>query len=189
MSFAKWFKKKQHNGIEEDAKFVDDDIVHATANGHGETSSSSSMVKKSHKLQNATTTASIGSATTNGKKSVKFESVNGDNYHYDNGEIYANKKNDFLPLETALLLIADEQPVVARSTPRGQPYIDNHWAEEREMRYCLFDRPVYDAMIQSSLKAVELLQENLDDFVTEVRKSPSRDTTPRANGTNSNLTG
>jgi len=87
--------------------------------------------------------------------------------------------DDFFKIEDALMQIAEDPPLVARSTPKN--LIPNQksatqrsltWSE-KDMAHCLYERSVYDDMINNSLKTCEELQENLDFYVDEVRKSPS----------------
>ncbi len=81
-------------------------------------------------------------------------------------------------LEEALQLLADNsQPVVARSTPKGAT-IDTSGFSDKEMKHCLFEKPVYEAMLKQSMNTCEMLQHNLDDYIAEVRKSPARETRP-----------
>lgn len=76
-------------------------------------------------------------------------------------------------LEEALHELADNsQPVVARSTPKGIPIDTSHFCK---MKHCLYEEPVYDAMLKDSMHKMELLQHNLDDFIVEVRRSPARE--------------
>lgn len=114
------------------------------------------------------------------KEVIKKEKL----HHLDEEEIRKRlatplNPDDFFKIEDALLLIAEEPPTVARSTPKNliptqlsSTQRSLSWSE-KEMAHCLFDRSVYDDMINNSLKTCEKLQENLDFYVTEVRKSPS----------------
>lgn len=83
-------------------------------------------------------------------------------------------------LQEALQSIADEQPRVARSTPKGKvlpgaaPSSPN-W----DMKHCLFKREVYDGLLVDSMLKCDLLQHNLDDYIVEVRANDSNKDTAK----------
>lgn len=84
-----------------------------------------------------------------------------------------------IPVEEALQLIAEDPPHVARSTPKGLETVDTkRWKEEHEMLHCIYDRAVYEKMIDNSLKTCDLLQKNLDSYIEVVRQTPSRGSSP-----------
>jgi len=83
-----------------------------------------------------------------------------------------------IPAEEALQLIAEEPPHVARCTPKGLVVDTARWKEEHDMQHCIYERAVYEKMIDNSLKTCELLQNHLDSYITVVRQTPSRETTP-----------
>lgn len=83
-----------------------------------------------------------------------------------------------IPVEEALQMIAEDPPHVARSTPKGLAVDTTRWKEEHDMQHCIYDREVYEKMIDNSLKTCELLQSHLDSYITVVRQTPSREMTP-----------
>ena len=84
-----------------------------------------------------------------------------------------NPVNSLRSLEEALLSISEEPHPVARSTPKGV-FVDTRAgasaAVARE-RDCLFQPPVYEQMLQDSLDVCARLQDNLDDWIDQVRSS------------------
>jgi len=83
-------------------------------------------------------------------------------------------------LTEALMNLADEQPVVARSVPKHAAiYPDERKREERLRRDCLFEREIYDKMMADSLLICDLLQSHLSDCIAGVRaKSPTALSSP-----------
>ena len=90
-------------------------------------------------------------------------------------------------LEEALENIANEPPIVARSIPKGlhlERIGDNSKIaaiqRERSMRHCLYAPEVYDHMLADTMNVCSLLQDNLDDYITQVRGNtpPDRQSTP-----------
>ncbi|CDW60412.1 hypothetical protein TTRE_0000879101 [Trichuris trichiura] len=76
--------------------------------------------------------------------------------------------------EQALFLLAEDQPVVARSTPRGVVYdqaAENRWHAQHDMRYCLYDRWVYETIFGECVRILEDLENNLDAYIDQVRQS------------------
>lgn len=87
-------------------------------------------------------------------------------------------------LEENLCNIGDEQPLVARCTPKSRTLREpSQHAQDWDMRHCLYTRDVYDRMVTDSLNTCELLQHNLDDLITQVRsRPPSDEHLPAVNG-------
>uniref|UniRef100_A0A915IQZ2 Uncharacterized protein n=1 Tax=Romanomermis culicivorax TaxID=13658 RepID=A0A915IQZ2_ROMCU len=96
----------------------------------------------------------------------------------DDNDMEKNRQQTYDELEKALRLLADEfQPLVARSTPKNYDHYKNSSAEsnsmksddtsssnfdQKSMQHCLFEQPVYDHMIEDSLKTVHQLKNSLD---------------------------
>lgn len=88
--------------------------------------------------------------------------------------------NDPDYIAEALRALGDEQPRVARSTPK-HAYIsqDPKRIYDRLRRDCLYPQDVYEKMVQDSLLVCDLLQTHLDDVISGVRaKSPTALSSP-----------
>jgi hypothetical protein len=127
----------------------------------------------------------ISSASGDISSSKEFESIRSPggtaiiNNHPSMGECLSPME---IPAEDALQMIAEEPPHVARSTPKGLPIDTSKWKEQHEMQHCIYEKAVYEKMIENSLEAVEALQKNLDSYITVVRQTPSREMTPVKSG-------
>ncbi|KAL3091582.1 hypothetical protein niasHT_024164 [Heterodera trifolii] len=80
----------------------------------------------------------------------------------------------------ALRTLGDEQPRVARSTPK-HAFIseDPRKVLERQRRHCIYGENVYDKMVAESLLVCDLLQNHLGDCIAGVRaKSPAALSSP-----------
>ncbi|CAD5229061.1 unnamed protein product [Bursaphelenchus okinawaensis] len=77
-------------------------------------------------------------------------------------------------LTEALMAIGDNQPVVARSTPKHAVIRNSEKkAEHRQRKDCLFQPEVYEKMLSDSLAVCDLLTSHLDECISTVRsRSP-----------------
>ncbi|KHJ41583.1 hypothetical protein D918_08334 [Trichuris suis] len=76
--------------------------------------------------------------------------------------------------EQALFLLAEDQPIVARSTPRGVVYdqaAEDRWHAQHDMHFCLYDRWVYETILGECVQILEDLENNLDAYIDQVRQS------------------
>nr|CAD2193449.1 unnamed protein product [Meloidogyne enterolobii] len=80
----------------------------------------------------------------------------------------------------ALMAIGDEQPKVARSTPK-HAYVsqDIKRVNDRLSRNCIYKSDVYEKMVNDSLLVCDMLQDHLDNVISGVRaKSPTALSSP-----------
>nr|CAD2180872.1 unnamed protein product [Meloidogyne enterolobii] len=80
----------------------------------------------------------------------------------------------------ALMAIGDEQPRVARSTPK-HAYVsqDIKRVNDRLSRNCIYKSDVYEKMVNDSLLVCDMLQDHLDNVISGVRaKSPTALSSP-----------
>ncbi|CAD5234739.1 unnamed protein product [Bursaphelenchus xylophilus] len=77
-------------------------------------------------------------------------------------------------LTEALLAIGDNQPMVARSTPKHAVLRNTEKRmEQRQRKDCLFQPEVYEKMLSDSLAVCDLLTSHLDECISTVRsRSP-----------------
>uniref|UniRef100_A0A5S6QR01 Uncharacterized protein n=1 Tax=Trichuris muris TaxID=70415 RepID=A0A5S6QR01_TRIMR len=89
-------------------------------------------------------------------------------------ELPCSSSSRYTEPEQALFLLADDQPTVARSTPKGVTYdraASNRWHERHDMRFCLYDRWVYETILGECIQILDDLENNLDAYIDQVRQS------------------
>uniref|UniRef100_A0A183C3T9 Rho-GAP domain-containing protein n=1 Tax=Globodera pallida TaxID=36090 RepID=A0A183C3T9_GLOPA len=113
------------------------------------------------------------------RKGEKHPAVKGKGVYLSADDIrQLNNDSDYIA--EALRTLGDEQPRVARSTPK-HAFIpeDPRLLLERQRRHCLYGEEVYDKMVAESLLVCDLLQTHLDDCIAGVRaKSPTALSSP-----------
>jgi len=134
--------------------------------------------KDTSKILNAKNSKSVfpaaSPAPSSEKKAKKSGKSTGGSDLENNKEWLSRSFTDLRVLEEELIAFADDQPRVARCIPKGVP-IDTSSFEARRMKDCIYDDSVYEKMLKDSMDVCELLQHKLDDYIVEVRKSPSRE--------------
>uniref|UniRef100_A0A914HDM1 Uncharacterized protein n=1 Tax=Globodera rostochiensis TaxID=31243 RepID=A0A914HDM1_GLORO len=113
------------------------------------------------------------------RKGEKHPAVKGKSVYLSADDIrQLNHDSDYIA--EALRTLGDEQPRVARSTPK-HAFIpeDPRLLLERQKRHCLYGEEVYDKMVAESLLVCDLLQTHLNDCIAGVRaKSPTALSSP-----------